>query len=309
MLRKLKRMRERRIRALTGLTYSVFVKVLKNFEQKITQAKWDEYEQHKAKRKRKPGGGQKGQLKTMTMKLFFLLYYLRTYPTFDVLGDRFGLDESNANKQVHKLLPHLIEALPEMGMLPARHFASIEEMQAAFEGIEELFIDATERPHSRPKDSQAQRAKYSGKQKTHTVKNTVISDARKRILFLGYTIYGSKHDYGLLKDGFPPELDWFATFKVWVDLGYLGICTDYDAAEIHIPHKKPRKSQKNPQPTLTAEQKDQNRQVSQVRIGVENAIGRMKWFDIVSAKFRNRKPTFVDDVALVTAGLANLMLP
>ena len=302
-------MRERRIRALTGLAYEEFVKLLTHFEQKIEQAKWDDYEKNKAVRKRKPGGGQKGKLKTMSLKLFFLLYYLRNYPTFDVLGDRFGLDESNANKQVHKLLPHLIEGLQEMGMLPVRHFASIEEMQAAFAGIEELFIDATERPHRRPKDSKAQREKYSGKQKEHTVKNTVISDARKRILFLGYTIYGSKHDYSLLKDEFPPEMDWFATFKVWVDLGYLGIRTDYNAVALHIPHKKPRKSKKNPNPTLTDEQKEQNRQISQVRIGVENAIGRMKWFDSVSAKFRNRKPTFADDVALVTAGLANLMLP
>ena len=75
MLRKLKRMRERRIRALTGLTYAVFVKVLQEFEQKIEQAKWDEYERNKANRKRKPGGRQKGKLKTATMKLFFLLYY------------------------------------------------------------------------------------------------------------------------------------------------------------------------------------------------------------------------------------------
>jgi hypothetical protein len=38
------------------------------------------------KRQRKPGGGQKGKLPTVYDNLIFLLYYLKVYPTFDVLG-------------------------------------------------------------------------------------------------------------------------------------------------------------------------------------------------------------------------------
>jgi len=128
------------------------------------------------------------------------------------------------------------------------------------------------------------------------------------ILFLGYTVAGSQHDYSLFKQEFDPELNWFELFKLWLDLGYLGIKTDYLALEINIPHKKPRKSKANPGPSLTPEQKAENQQVSRRRIVVEHAICRMKRFRIVTAVFRNRKENFVDDVAAITAALSNWML-
>ena len=128
------------------------------------------------------------------------------------------------------------------------------------------------------------------------------------ILFLGYTVAGSQHDYSLFKQEFDPELNWFELFKLWLDLGYLGIKTDYQPLEINIPHKKPRKSKANPNPSLTPEQKAENQQVRRRRIVVEHAICRMKRFRIVTAVFRNRKENFVDDVALITAALANWML-
>lgn len=180
-------------------------------------------------------------------------------------------------------------------------------MQQAFAGISELFIDATERPVNRPKDNEEQKNKYSGKKKRHTVKNTVISDACKRILFLGYTIFGSRQDYGLFKEEFPPDFDWFTIFKLWVDLGYLGIANDYDAREVKIPHKKPRKSKANPEPELTVEQKEENRVMSRIRVVVEHAIGSMKRFNILVNRFRNRKSNLVDDVAVLTAGLSNFL--
>lgn len=36
-----------------------------------------------------PGGGRKGKLPSMRDKLLFLLYYLKVYPTFDVMGVQF----------------------------------------------------------------------------------------------------------------------------------------------------------------------------------------------------------------------------
>ena len=92
------------------------------------------------------------------------------------------------------------------------------------------------------------------------------------ILFVGRTFSGHHHDYAMLKAEFPPDYDWFATLKVLVDLGYLGIRTDYAGTEILVPHKKPRKCQHHSQPTLTADQKAHNRAVSQVRIAIEHAF-------------------------------------
>jgi hypothetical protein len=47
-----------------------------------------------------------------------------------------------------------------------------------------------------------------------------------------------------------------------------------------LPHKKPRKSKKNPCPELTSEQKQTNRRLAKTRIIVEHAIGGMKHFSV-----------------------------
>jgi hypothetical protein len=308
MLEKLKRCDDRQFKALTGLSRVAFHKLLAVFAVCYQEMIQENYEENKDKRKRKPGAGQKGRLNTPEKKLFFILYYLKNYPTFDVLGYHFVLDRSKACTNVGKILPALLKALDRLGVLPKRQFKTVAELRAAFEGISDLFIDATERAHCRPKDQQAQRQKYSGKKKQHTVKNTVIANACRMILFLGYTIFGSKHDYGLFKTEFAPGQDWFKTFKLWVDLGYLGLNNDYETIETHLPHKKPRKSKANPSPSLTDAQKEENRQMSKVRVVVENTICGMKRFNILVIRFRNRKDNLVDDVAVSAAGLHNLML-
>ena len=61
-------------------------------------------------------------------------------------------------------------------------------------------------------------------------------------MFLGRTFSGHNHDYTMLKQEFPPELDWFSDIDVRVDLGYQGIASDYSGNQIEIPTKKPRKS-------------------------------------------------------------------
>lgn len=130
----------------------------------------------------------------------------------------------------------------------------------------------------------------------------------KWIVFLGRTFSGHNHDYSMLKQELPPELDWFRDLEVWVDLGYQGIQSDYVGDLIEIPHKKPPKSKTNPNPQLTAAQQAENRAVSQVRIFVEHAIGGMKRFNILVQRFRNRKEHFEDDSVGICAGLWNLNL-
>lgn len=299
---------DRQLKALTGMTVVAFFKLLSIFTASYHEIMMEKYEKDQDTRQRKPSGGQKGRLDTMMKKLFFILYYLKVYPTFDVLGFHFKLDRSKACTNVHNLLPVLIRTLDKLGALPKRHFETIAELQQTFADIADLFIDATERPTQRPKDDETQRKKYSGKKKRHTIKNTVITNAFQMILFLGYTVFGSRHDYGLFKEEFPPEQNWFEVFMLWVDLGYLGIQEDYETLGIHIPHKKPRKSKDNPQPALTKEQKQENRQMSKGRVVVENAIGRMKRFRSLTDTFRNHKENIADDVALIAAGISNWLI-
>jgi len=129
----------------------------------------------------------------------------------------------------------------------------------------------------------------------------VISTVQKFVLFLGLTTQGSMHDFALLKEEFPPLTnhqkrqknvqDWFENLEKWVDLGYVGITKEYEG-KTHIPHKKPKKSESNPEPKLTTKQKEENTQMSKTRIFVENAIGGIKRYYILVHKYRNKRKNF-----------------
>src|SRR5215470_8401823 len=98
----------------------------------------------------------------------------------------------------------------------------------------------------------------TAEKKQHTLKNTVMSLPNKVIIFLGRTFSGHNHDYIMLKQELPPALDWFTDINVRVDLGYLGIQSDYRGDRSDIPTKKPRKSKKTADPQLGEDQKAAN---------------------------------------------------
>ena len=135
-----------------------------------------------------------------------------------------------------------------------------------------------------------------------------MSTVTKWIVFVGGTFSGHEHDYNMLKTEFPPEHSWFESIHALVDLGYLGILDDYRAENIEIPHRKPRKSKKNPLTELTCQQKVQNLALSRTRIFVENAIAGIKRFNILVHPFRNRKVNMQDDVIALCAALWNFIL-
>ncbi len=207
---------ERQLKALTGVNQKQLDKIEQIFAQVYQEHKQTAYEAAvtAGERERAPGGGRKPKLLTLHDKVIFVLYYLKNYPTFDVLGSHFGLAGSKAHDNLKGLLPLLHESLVRLGVMPQREFHSVEEFRQACAGLEEIIIDVTERPHHRPGDNEQQRDFYSGKKRRHTVKNTVISTIEKVILFLGHTFSGRQHDYTMLKEEFPPEAAWFAFLKV-----------------------------------------------------------------------------------------------
>ena len=128
------------------------------------------------------------------------------------------------------------------------------------------------------------------------------------MVFVGRTFSGHHHDYRMLKQELPPELDWFTDINVRVDVGYLGMQSAYRGEQIAIPTKQPHKSKKNPNPQLSDAQKAANTALSQVRIFIEHAIGGMKRYNILVHVFRNRKADFEDDAVGICAGLWNFAL-
>ena len=84
----------RQWRALTGLAQVKFEQRLLTFTVVCQEAQQTAYAARVAAetRHRQPGGGAKGELPTPADKRLFVLYYYKTYPTFDVLGTQFGGD-------------------------------------------------------------------------------------------------------------------------------------------------------------------------------------------------------------------------
>ena len=235
---------QRQLKSLIGLSREEFDKLLEAFSVCLEETKNNKYRKNRKSRKRRPGGGRTGSLRTPENKLFFILYYLKNYPTFDVLGFIFDINPSKAHENVRKLIPVLKKAQKALRILPKQHFKNADEFSQVIENAKNIAIDATEREHFRHQNNRQQRQHFSGKKRRHTVKNTVIADcSREGIFFVGKTRPGSWHDYTLLKQELDPHEDWFKSVTAAVDLGYQGIKKDYSSPKnILIPHKKPRKS-------------------------------------------------------------------
>lgn len=296
---------DRQLRSLIGLGLDAFEILLNEFIVVLKEAQINR--KPKKRRQRKPGGGRKSAIGSPQDQLFFILFYLKNYPTYDVLAFTFTISRGCACMSVKRLLLVLKQTLKNLKVLPKRMSDPPEELIQLIENVDHILIDATERPIQRPQKPARQKDHYSGKKGFHTVKNTTVADPEKRLLIIGNTVPGKQHDYSILKEELNPETDWFESTEVSVDLGYQGIQNDYSSAQnIHIPHKKPRKSKKNPNPQLTRSQKRENRQIGRVRVVVEHAIGGMKAFRILTIRLRNHLTQLADDFIFTVAGLWNL---
>jgi len=164
---------DRHMRSLTGLSQAQFDQLLLTFAIVYQETQQQAYEKGLAAgtRQRKPGGGAKGKLPTLSDKLLFVLYYYKTYPTFDVLGAQFDLARSKANENLHKLSPILHQTLVCLEMMPHREFKTPEELKTALQGVDQIIIDATERAYRRSQDAAVQREHYSGKKTPYREKH------------------------------------------------------------------------------------------------------------------------------------------
>jgi hypothetical protein len=240
-------------------------------------------------------------LQTTVEELFFILFYLKTYPTFDIAGFIFEVHRSQPQRWYKPLLSALEKTLKRKLVFPKRKIRSMEEFLQAFPEVKDIFIDGTERKTQRPKNAKNQRNQYSGKKKAHTRKNTIISTEKKRIILVSPTKNGKIHDKPQLEkegtlDNIPTEVN------IWVDKGYEGIKKLIkNGNTVFMPKKKPKNGE------LTPEEKEENKIISSIRITVEHAIGGLKRFRCLTDLYRNKKG--IDDKLIaICAGLWNFHL-
>jgi hypothetical protein len=247
-------------------------------------------------RKRAYGAGRKPELKKPADQLLFILVYFRLYPIQEVQGFLFGLSQPQANVWVHRLTRVLNQALGDEKQLPEREPANLKQVLEACPSLE-FMIDGTERPINRPKDKADRKTYYSGKKKAHTVKNNVISERQGKVVFLSDTYEGKKHDKKIADE---EDYEFPAGSQLWQDTGFQGFAPA--GVSIKQPKKKP------PQGELSAEEKEENRDISKVRVEVEHQIGGIKRCQIVVQKFRNWVTHYIDDVMETACGLHNFRL-
>jgi hypothetical protein len=287
------------LKSLTGLSIEKFKELVPYFETILKEENRKRIKNDK-NRQRKAGGGSKARLESSEAKLFYILFYVKVYPTFDLAGFIFDVNRSQTNRWMHQLLPMLEKALDRRVVLPKRRIENAEAFIKAFPEVKDLFIDGTERRVERSSDNKKQRLDYSGKKKAHTRKNLVVNDEKRRIIVVTPPVKGSMHDkkiydkYGL-GDTIPSDV------TQWVDTGFQGIQNEYDI-DVQIPKKNTKKNK------LTFEEKENNRIISGIRVINEHAIGGIKRMRAINDVYRNRKGNTDDKLMIVSAGIWNLFI-
>lgn len=179
---------------------------------------------------------------------------------------QFGISQTEANDTFHKWLLILRELLPASLLEQLENQSQNWEMLG--EPLEEieLLVDTTEQVRQRPKNYQEQKKYFSGKQQSHTFKNSVISLVKgEDIIDVAVGARGAEADINLFRQQQPK----FSEAQQFVgDKAYVG------AARTTTPTKKPRGRE------LTLEQKEENKQISRQRIFIEHLIRRLKIFRI-----------------------------
>jgi len=254
---------------LFGVSVSQFDEILLKIE-----PQWEKQVINLYKR---PGRDYKLELADM---LLMLMLYYRSYITQMFISFLFGIDDSRVCRIIQKLEPILAK---EMALTKTKHLSKEE--------VESLIIDATEQPIERPQKNQ--KKYYSGKKKRHTIKTEIRITRKGRIVHVSRSRRGAMHDFALHKEEppIPPES------RAFVDSGYQGLDKLHQATE--LPYKATKTKQ------LDKEEKEYNHALSRFRVIVENVIGDIKTFKILSDRYRNKRKRYGIKFHIIS-GIVNL---
>lgn len=264
--------------AVIGITYAQFLVILNKFVPALRKA--EKEQACSFERVRIPGGGRKSKLLTDKQKLFFLLFYYKNYPTYDLAQALFGIDASNLYRWKAFLEQVFQSALGYQLQLPVVRVKTLAGLREVCPVLKDCIVDATERPIERPGNNQIQQDHYSGKKKRHTVKNQIILHAKNnRILAVSDQVEGKMHDKKLLEiDGTlilaPPKAIFMG------DLGYLGASEINPTIKFVTPLKKPQGQE------LSDADKTTNKAISSIRVRVEHPFAYLKHFAILRHNYR-----------------------
>lgn len=252
-------------------------------------------------RLRAEGAGPSHDL-VFTDRVIATLVVLRFQLPHAALALLYRVDRTTITRAVGEIRPLLAArgfAVPGKPGLRLRTLADVFAYAAA-EGVE-LRIDGTEVQVRRPKANRpGRRAFVSGKKKQNTMKPTVISDERGRLLWCGATRPGRMHDVTALRtEGIEDLLRQHPKVKAKVDSGYQGLARDFPD-QISAPPKKPPKDAGD---TQRAGYNTARHAQSSQRICVEHTIAEPKQWRPLQ-RYIGRREHF-EDTMLAIAGLVS----
>jgi hypothetical protein len=252
-------------------------------------------------RVRAAGAGPDHEL-TFTDRVIATLVCLRFQLPHAALALFYRVDRTTITRAVGEIRPLLAArgfAVPGKPGLRLKTLADVFGYAAA-EGVT-LRIDGTEVQVRRPKANRpGRRAFVSGKKKANTIKPTVISDGKGRLLWCGATRPGRMHDVTALRtEGIEDLLRRYPTVRAKVDSGYQGLARDFPD-QISAPPKKPAKDATAPK---QAEYNVARKTQSSQRICVEHAIAEPKQWRTLQ-RYIGRREHF-EDTMLAIAGLVS----
>ena len=285
---------EKKFLSLTSLYPQEFDELLPTFTQQ-----WYKYHKHfgaHGKRRKAPKLSYQNDTRTLATvedKLFYILVYLKNNPTQEFQAASFDIDQGQASRWINILSKILEKALKKLDVLPCQQGSALAQFLED-KDIDILIIDGMEQRTRRAVDADAQKDKYSGKKKDHTIKNQVISHPNQYVFFLSKTYSGKIHDSKIA----PTENCTYPQgVRLYKDTGYLGY-TPESVVEM-APFKKPRKKE------LSVLQEWFNKTVAQVRIAVEHAIAGIKRCRVIKERCRVQYK-LRERFLLIATGLHNL---
>lgn len=303
---------DRVARALTGLDRNAFNRLLENFTwvyDQVVRKHHKEKGKPKAEGGRAFGGGRVGAFESHADKLLLVLFFLKVYPTEEVLGVLFDIHSSTAGICIRRFRPIVEEVLDKVGVLPKRKISRVDQLFIEFPELKEVFIDGTDRPVQRKQNTKASNKNYSKKKKTHTRKNITVNGKgktgdKREILILTKTRNGRRHDKKIADKEqiyryIPPELE------TYQDTGFQGVNKhnqQQDNPNFHIPKKKSKN-----QP-LTDDDKFLNQLISSIRVTVEHGNWGLKRLNSIMHTFRHKLSQLDDTCMLLAAGIWNFHL-
>lgn len=289
-------------RICTGIPRKRLAKLIAELADPWTATRESRLRQRRGhERLREPGAGPDHEL-AFTDRVIVTLVHLRFQLPHGALALFYKVDRSTITRAVGEIRPLLAArgfAVPGKPGLRLKTLADVFAY-AASEGVE-LRIDGTEVQVRRPKANRpGRRAFVSGKKKQNTIKPTVISDERGRLLWCGATRPGRMHDVTALRtEGIEDLLRRYPKVRARVDSGYQGLARDFPD-QVSAPPKKPPKDATDAD---RAEYEIARKTQSSQRICVEHAIAEPKQWRPLQ-RYIGRREHF-EDTVLAIAGLVS----